>query len=337
MSTEIWYLLFNSAKELLCTLYKVEVRDIADLKRAIEERCSHLENVKAFDPVVWRCKEPTFLSTEDPDKLHEYLLEIDFNNREQVVKLNSGAEIADLELGKKEVLLVQVLGVFSCSQVCPLSFSLISSLIDTSPRTEEEQFRYLTEAQRTRLALVGPSKINAFSAYQRLQNDPEQKILDDFPQPDLNIPPLALLYNGFGRFYDHITSAASSQTFCPDLKMLVDQLVAKASEILSEEYLQQTLPGILREILFPSQEIKFSTILESSRAKTDGHVIGPHDGPIFIVELKRQITPAEPQMAAYFHHLARQTPKATALAWRQPCLGVIIRGLITYFLSMSVY
>jgi len=62
------------------------------------------------------------LSTEDEDKLHAYLLEIDFSNRRQVVKLNSGAEIADLELGKKEVLLVEVPGVilnssfFSCSQ-----------------------------------------------------------------------------------------------------------------------------------------------------------------------------------------------------------------------------
>ena len=221
--------------------------------------------------------------------------------------------------------------------MCLLSFSLISSLIDTSPRTEEKQFRYYTKAQRARLALARPSNLNAFSAYQDLQLDPEQKILDDFPQPDLNIPPLALLYNGFGRFYDHITSAASSQIFYPDLKMLVDQFVAKASEIQDEEYLQQILPGILCEILFPSQGVEISDILDSSRAKTDGHVIGPHDGPIFIVELKRQITTAEPQMAAYFHHLAQKTPEATALAWRQPCLGVIIRGLITYSLSMSVY
>jgi len=63
------------------------------------------------------------LSTQDEDKLHEYLLEINFSNREQVVKLNSGAEIADLELGKKEVLLVEVPGAilnssfFSCSQL----------------------------------------------------------------------------------------------------------------------------------------------------------------------------------------------------------------------------
>ena len=125
MSTEIWYLLFNDEKELLCAPYKAEVRDIADLKRAIEEQFSEL-NIKAHHLVVWRCKEPTFLSTEDEDKLHEYLLEINFSNREQVVKLNSGAKVASLGLGEDEVLLVQVPGAilnssfFSCSQYHPL-------------------------------------------------------------------------------------------------------------------------------------------------------------------------------------------------------------------------
>ena len=80
--------------------------------------------------------------------------------------------------------------------------------------------------------------------------------------------------------------------------MLVDQLVAKASEIQDEKYIQQTLEGILYEILFPSQEVEFTTILDSSRARCDGYVIGPHDGSIFIVELKRQLTTAEPQMTA---------------------------------------
>jgi len=285
MSTEIWYL-FNNEKKLLGAPSKAEVRDLANLKRATEEQYSEL-NVQALDLVVWRCKEPTLLSTQPRKVLQQCLSEIDFLEKEQVIELVSGAEIADLELGKKEVLLVRVPGAFSCSQVCPLSFSLISSLIDTSPRTEEKQFRYYTEAPRATLALARPSNLNTLSNYQQLQLDPGQKILDDFPQPDLNIPPLALLYNGFGRFDDHITSAASSQTFHPDLKMLVDQLVAKASEIQDEKYIQQTLPGILYRILFPSQEIEFTTILDSSRARTDSHVIGPYDGPILIVELNR--------------------------------------------------
>ena len=127
MSTEIWYLLFNDEKELLGAPYKAEVRDIADLKKAIKEVAfSYLANVQASDLVVWRCKEPTLLSTQDDDELQDYLLEIDFHNKKQVVKLASGADLADLELGSKEVLLVEVPGAilnssfFSCSQLHPL-------------------------------------------------------------------------------------------------------------------------------------------------------------------------------------------------------------------------
>jgi len=53
--------------------------------------------------------------------LQQCLSEIDFLSKEQVFKLASGAEIADLELGEDKVLLVQVPGVFSHSQVCLLS------------------------------------------------------------------------------------------------------------------------------------------------------------------------------------------------------------------------
>ena len=61
------------------------------------------------------------LSTQDDDELQDYLLKIDFHNKEQVVKLASGAEVASLELGKREVLLVQVPGVISNSSFFPCS------------------------------------------------------------------------------------------------------------------------------------------------------------------------------------------------------------------------
>ena len=96
MTTEVWCLLFNNEN-------------------------SHLENVEAVDLVVCLCKEPTFLSTQDDDELQDYLLEIDFHNKKQVVKLASGAKVASLKLGKKEVLLVQVPGVISNSSFFPCS------------------------------------------------------------------------------------------------------------------------------------------------------------------------------------------------------------------------
>jgi len=94
MTTEVWCLLFNNENY-------------------------HLENVEAVDLVVWRCKEPMLLSTQDDDELQDYLLEIDFHNKKQVVKLASRAKVASLELGK--VLLVQVPGVISNSSFFPCS------------------------------------------------------------------------------------------------------------------------------------------------------------------------------------------------------------------------
>jgi len=126
MSTEIWYLLFNNEKKLLRTPFSAKSPRIDGLKTAIEERCPHLENVKALDLVVWRCKEPTLLSTQDDDELQDHLLKIDFHNKKQVVKLAGGAKVASLGLGEDEVLLVQVPGAilnssfFSCSQLHPL-------------------------------------------------------------------------------------------------------------------------------------------------------------------------------------------------------------------------
>jgi len=143
-------------KELLGAPSKVEARDIDGLKMAIEERYSEL-NVKARRLVVWRCKEPTFLSTQLTKGLQKELLKIDLLDEEQVVELASEAEIADLELGKKEVLLVQVPGVisnssfFPCSQLCSLAVTNLGSkkqkLEEESPSTnfiKGENWNFLT-------------------------------------------------------------------------------------------------------------------------------------------------------------------------------------------------
>ena len=173
---------------------------------------------------------------------------------------------------------------------CPSHFFLI----DISLKTKKRQFRYHEEAKRCTLSSTALSHFNSFSQYQSLQCGLEQRILDDFPQPDLNIPPLSLLYNGFGRFNDHITRAASLQTFHPNLKMLVDEFTEKVCETQDEECKQHDLQNILLRILFPLEQISFDYSLNLSNAKSDGHVFGAHGGPISIVEFKCQQVPAEP-------------------------------------------
>jgi len=127
VNSEVWYLLFNNEKKLLGTPLAAKAPHIGGLKVAIKEAAFlYLANIQAVDLVVWRCKEPTFLSTQDDDELQKDLLKIDFGNKEQVVKLASGAKVASLGLGEDEVLLVQVPGAisnssfFPCSQLHPL-------------------------------------------------------------------------------------------------------------------------------------------------------------------------------------------------------------------------
>lgn len=43
-------------------------------------------------------------------------------------------------------------------------------------------------------------------AYIDLQNDKEEKVLDDLPTKDIGVPPLQLLYTGFVRFLDAINN-----------------------------------------------------------------------------------------------------------------------------------
>jgi len=126
MTTEVWYLLFTNEKELLGTPFPEKAPHIGGLKVAIKEVAfSYLEDVRAFDLVIWRCKKP-LLSTQRRHELQKHVSKIDFGDREQVIRLTNGARIADLELGEDEVLLVQVPSAISnssflsCSQVCPL-------------------------------------------------------------------------------------------------------------------------------------------------------------------------------------------------------------------------
>ena len=67
------------------------------------------------------------LSTQDKDELQEHLLRINFCNKEQVIKLASGVDLTDLELGEKEVLLVQAPSTISNSYF--ISCSELHSLV----------------------------------------------------------------------------------------------------------------------------------------------------------------------------------------------------------------
>ena len=127
------------------------------------------------------------------------------------------------------------------------------------------------------------------------------------------------------------------QILTGNLKTLVDLFVDKMCKLdPEEEDKQHDIETTLSQILFPHEQTSFGYSLQAGTAKSDGHVCGAHGGPILIVMYQLEHAPAEPRMAGYFHRLALETRQDIALGWRQPCLGIIIRGPIIY-LSVNVY
>ena len=58
----------------------------------------------------------------------------------------------------------------------------------------------------------------------------------------------------------------------------------------------------------------------------DGYILASHGGPLVVIEYKRQIAMAEPQLASYFLRLALKAAEDVFRQWRQPALGLAIRG-----------
>ena len=56
--------------------------------------------------------------------------------------------------------------------------------------------------KRARIVTNAPSDTAKSAIYEHLQQEPSEKILDDRPEPDADIPPIPLLYEGFGHFLD---------------------------------------------------------------------------------------------------------------------------------------
>ena len=68
---------------------------------------------------------------------------------------------------------------------------------------------YREGASRCKLAHLESSKFNSASIYKTLQESRQDRILDDCPEPDSDLPPPPLLYNGFGGFRDFISNSAN--------------------------------------------------------------------------------------------------------------------------------
>ena len=90
------------------------------------------------------------------------------------------------------------LGFYLRSPVVHLSFS-VTALPPADSSTLENIF---LDFQSLRIVREPPSVISQPDNYKKLQGRPNERILDNRPSVDSLIPPISLLYDGFGFFED---------------------------------------------------------------------------------------------------------------------------------------
>ena len=147
-----------------------------------------------------------------------------------------------------------------------------------------ESVDYLECVKTSKLARIEPSRANDPSIYEDLQGSQQERILDDCPSLDTDIPPLPLLYQGFGEFQD-IFNNPNAKLPSPDLRDEVDKLVIAARQLGYEKELRLLSQGHLQRIFSwgpPPAHFSFS-VGNGSQATTDGYLLAGHAGPLVFV------------------------------------------------------
>ena len=161
--------------------------------------------------------------------------------------------------------------------------------------------------------------------------------MDDRPTPDLSIPPIPLLYHGFGHFLDIMDGRDDVPGLvdvkAAELRTAVGRLATKMTELTeTEEDRREQGLVCLREIFTARQGVEIPQISSSAigSISSDGHNIRK-DGTSSIVVVFEKLqtgTPTLPQVevAGYFAHLNARLNPEVYRQWRVPCLGMTIVG-----------
>ena len=181
------------------------------------------------------------------------------------------------------------------------------------------------------IALVAPSKVSEQESYQEIQGQSQQR---DRPHADNFIPPISLLYDGFGVFGDVFNEMGSVPGENDILEVkLWNEVHAFAGQMIkfydTEAQRQDVLLRSLDRIFRARRDPEGDRISDS---KIGSHLItrGAHGAIIFCVECKNELTniSCEPSaklvsyIAGSFKEEMNGEHQAMFHAWRVPALGM---------------
>ena len=194
---------------------------------------------------------------------------------------------------------------------------------------------------RLKIVTEAPSKVSKPENYQAFQKQCGQRILDDRPRTDRFIPPISLLYDGFGIFDDVFCERGwvPGESSILEVKLWdeVDVFADRMAEFYNTEaerrdVVLRHLGRIFRARVDPravGESINASKI-GSRQIVSDGHSKGAHGAIVFCVECKNELSniSCEPSaelvsyVASSFGEELGGEHQALFNAWRVPALGM---------------
>ena len=151
--------------------------------------------------------------------------------------------------------------------------------------------------KRARLATTAPSDAGKPSLYLDLQNDPSEKILDDRPHLNADIPPIPLLYDGFGHFLDimdgHDDVPGLADVEDRELQDAVDDFATKLTAYFDHEYERRDVGLKCLNRIFAARRVPMIPPLSAAvigSITSNGHNIAIHGSETMGVEFKNSIT-----------------------------------------------
>ena len=192
--------------------------------------------------------------------------------------------------------------------------------------------------KRPKVVQIAPSSLAKPGTYEPMQGDPTE---DDRPREDDNIPPVSLLYEGFGQFLD-IFAGDSNVESCNDVKaseleFAVDEFAESMCGFFDTED-DKKVTGLKRlNKIFAARKDGFRPKLAAAHigaVTTDGQYTGDHGVVTMLCEFKNRSTGnraiPEVELVGWFaRSFARGVdnhPRKLS-GWRVPALGVTIVGM----------
>jgi len=201
------------------------------------------------------------------------------------------------------------------------------------------------EFRRMRITIDAPSSVSKPENYQAIQKQTRERILDDRPEADHFIPPISLLYDGFGVFDDVIQERSPVDgeddilgiALWDEVNAFANRMAGfYATEADRRSVVHDHLDRIFRARRDPQaagDSIRASRI-GSGQIISDGHSNGAHGAMVICIECKNELSgiSCEP-LAELVSYVARSFKEqmngehqALFQGWRVPALGMTMIG-----------